>query len=694
MITPRYLIASLAITLPLRTRSPSSSCLSELFEILIEERAAGCEVGNKENDRVLFMSADNELPPSKPAKIMQTRDNFRLSPAYDETALSPQTYIIAQDPEVLACLMKENENRIINPAAYTMPASVFNTLAVEVDTSKTNSNDIALKTTKLPVSEFLKLDDTISREDKVAVLNTLQQNKAEILRSYLKSSAAPTTKALNTAEDNNVKTEMNISVQIKADQATKCTSTNSASRTHQTLTRQSDCFLGSLDPSFRNRSFCYNDVGEVDYSLKSLPASLVKEEKPQLIYDFGRISPILQDSPVPLTTAKTILKPICGSLERNVITPYLTRADKRRYIGGSLERNKTLISTLSTPRKSVPRSASLERSVQHNNDISHFYCCTGSLEAYSSFVVFKNHMKISPEYRTFEEEIYDMCPAQKNIQIGADVDSAVCSQNEFTLFPAQTYIPMAPGNTSACLIDQSFLDIDTNKNINVHPQQQQKTPEEMCEVVEITTSPLAATSMKNNSCKMLMAEKLHQSAALLGNSEPDCHNLSGFLKLSWNDSLAKGFCRGSEVYPKQHTNNSKNLPKMAAEVNVDQRSNMADSSLFGENQPKIIMKPTLNRSKDQVYMATKNVVKAIITLSQVVDQDTSSNYLELVKDIGYELRKLLQSVDELSPLIPAEAHKEVEMAHKVLPKDMHELVSTMRLAQQYGDTTLDKEYKK
>lgn len=34
------------------------------------------------------------------------------------------------------------------------------------------------------------------------------------------------------------------------------------------------------------------------------------------------------------------------------------------------------------------------------------------------------------------------------------------------------------------------------------------------------------------------------------------------------------------------------------------------------------------------------------------------------------------------------------MAHKVLPKDMHELVETMKLAQQYHDTTLDKEYQK
>lgn len=39
-------------------------------------------------------------------------------------------------------------------------------------------------------------------------------------------------------------------------------------------------------------------------------------------------------------------------------------------------------------------------------------------------------------------------------------------------------------------------------------------------------------------------------------------------------------------------------------------------------------------------------------------------------------------------------NREVEMAHKVLPKDMHELVAAMKLAQQYSDTTLDVEYKK
>lgn len=34
------------------------------------------------------------------------------------------------------------------------------------------------------------------------------------------------------------------------------------------------------------------------------------------------------------------------------------------------------------------------------------------------------------------------------------------------------------------------------------------------------------------------------------------------------------------------------------------------------------------------------------------------------------------------------------MAHKVLSKDMQDLVATMRLAQQYSDTTLDNEYRR
>jgi len=83
-----------------------------------------------------------------------------------------------------------------------------------------------------------------------------------------------------------------------------------------------------------------------------------------------------------------------------------------------------------------------------------------------------------------------------------------------------------------------------------------------------------------------------------------------------------------------------------------------------------------------------------MTLSQGVEKATAIDYLDLVRNVGIELRSLLSAVDQLSPSFPMPAHREVEMAHKVLSKDMFELVSAMKLAQQYSETTLDVEYRK
>lgn len=83
-----------------------------------------------------------------------------------------------------------------------------------------------------------------------------------------------------------------------------------------------------------------------------------------------------------------------------------------------------------------------------------------------------------------------------------------------------------------------------------------------------------------------------------------------------------------------------------------------------------------------------------MTLSQGVQLSHADQYLDLVKNVGLELRSLLASVDAIVPMFPSSAHREVEMAHKVLSKDMSELVNTMKLAQQYSNTTLDAEYRK
>ncbi|KAG4070105.1 hypothetical protein HA402_013348 [Bradysia odoriphaga] len=118
------------------------------------------------------------------------------------------------------------------------------------------------------------------------------------------------------------------------------------------------------------------------------------------------------------------------------------------------------------------------------------------------------------------------------------------------------------------------------------------------------------------------------------------------------------------------------------------------STTSASSEEKLALTKPLDRTNDFVYSATTNVVKAIMALSQGVEKAVAQDYLDLVKNVGFELRALLASVDELSAIFPLQAHKEVEMAHKVLSKDMFELVSTMRLAQQYSETTLDVEYRK
>lgn len=83
-----------------------------------------------------------------------------------------------------------------------------------------------------------------------------------------------------------------------------------------------------------------------------------------------------------------------------------------------------------------------------------------------------------------------------------------------------------------------------------------------------------------------------------------------------------------------------------------------------------------------------------MALSQGVQQANAEQYLDLVKKVGLELRSLLASVDAIVTEFPVSSQREVEMAHKVLSKDMAELVNAMKLAQQYSNTTLDAEYRK
>lgn len=77
----------------------------------------------------------------------------------------PQTYIVAQNPEVLAHLMKENESRGVCPSAYITPASVFNTISVEFDQINEEQEPV-LKTCPMALQNFKKLDPELPKDTK------------------------------------------------------------------------------------------------------------------------------------------------------------------------------------------------------------------------------------------------------------------------------------------------------------------------------------------------------------------------------------------------------------------------------------------------------------------------------------------------------------------------------------------------
>ncbi|CAH0717842.1 unnamed protein product, partial [Brenthis ino] len=136
---------------------PTAHHLKEtLFEILQEERNTAWDTMRRENRRVAAASWGDD-PPPKPER-----------PATNLTGATegggPQTYIVAQNPQVLAQLLRDNPRA--DPHAYTTPASVFNTLAVDFDPAPRADPppvpaDPPLHTRPIPVTQLHRLDPLV-----------------------------------------------------------------------------------------------------------------------------------------------------------------------------------------------------------------------------------------------------------------------------------------------------------------------------------------------------------------------------------------------------------------------------------------------------------------------------------------------------------------------------------------------------
>uniref|UniRef100_A0A670ZGK0 Protein-tyrosine kinase 2-beta n=1 Tax=Pseudonaja textilis TaxID=8673 RepID=A0A670ZGK0_PSETE len=114
--------------------------------------------------------------------------------------------------------------------------------------------------------------------------------------------------------------------------------------------------------------------------------------------------------------------------------------------------------------------------------------------------------------------------------------------------------------------------------------------------------------------------------------------------------------------------------------------------------PQMSLQPTptanLDRTDDPVYSDVMGLVKAVLRLKNEVSNHPPERYILVVKDVGLSLRKLIGSVDEILPALPASSRTEIEGTQKLLNKDLAELINKMRLAQQNSMTSLSEECKR
>ncbi|XP_076155396.1 protein-tyrosine kinase 2-beta isoform X1 [Alosa pseudoharengus] len=117
-----------------------------------------------------------------------------------------------------------------------------------------------------------------------------------------------------------------------------------------------------------------------------------------------------------------------------------------------------------------------------------------------------------------------------------------------------------------------------------------------------------------------------------------------------------------------------------------------------DKPPRLTAQPAptaeLDRSEDAVYHNVMEMVKMVVQLKNDVNMQPPSEYVNLVKSVGLTLRKLINSVDEALPNLDKSSKTEIEGTQKLLNKDLAELISKMRLAQQNAITSLREECKK
>ncbi|XP_014212063.1 focal adhesion kinase 1 [Copidosoma floridanum] len=751
-----------------------------LHEILIEERHQQQENVRRETRRVQAMSwvgGDDVQPASKPPV---SRQGSNTTPDQSELTAPVSTYIVAQNPEVLAQLMKESQARGVCPSVYTTPATPFNSLAVQFqDEDKTLTTAVVADLPFADPIESLQSSASSSNNSNQLASESNSQSESNLdsiessdtISSFLSNlSVSESMQSPNVTRKQSQQSLYSSSAKIadlyspvqkfSSAAASSCASSAAGVEIYGPVAgfSQSSVIVGNLSQS-------PSLVG--NFAEACAPELLLQNYGPPSIPPTDSVAQSSSSSSFPQNGASSFIGPNQNSVGANqssgypsVMTSSITSAEN--IYGPVLKFRAQTAATMAEPVLSAPAAgvASYMQAMRAPNVIAPGYCAP---------VISSNNNNNSSQAQVIYAQNYQ----HQHQQIYSNVSSSPSnyshySQNYQRSSSAMSPSPAAPIYTvhatpTSVVQAQKLQQAQQQCTSYHHPavqthyaaQTRQVAMPQVGKVYTANAVPVNATIVPGGAgagrlCDGNLVEDTAAAAAastgLIGPSSgdvpvggdeimmimlheqrnaqsqmfettadfnPRVEDVKQFLekrlleqqRQSEEDSrwLAREEKRLS-IATSGDESASPPIPRSITQSPNHETHTTTSTGSLGSDKgsDKIIvvkkMEPTptadLDRTNDKVYDCTTSVVRAVMALSQGVQQSRADQYLDLVRRVGIELRELLSSVDALVEILPANAHREVEMAHKVLSKDMAELVTAMKLAQNYSATTLDAEYRK
>ncbi|XP_059055965.1 uncharacterized protein LOC131849853 [Achroia grisella] len=702
---------------------PAAHLLKEtLFEILQEERNSAWDTMRRENRRVAAASWGDE-PPPKPSR---PHANHNLA-AVDSTSVqsvgaAPQTYIVAQNPLVLAHLLRENQSRAIDPQAYTTPASVFNTVAVDfaetlpeddpnivdkiINPKPDEKLDIPLQTVPIPVASLHKLDPVVP-EQTDDTLTVVVGASCDNLCQNTQTMSPRTDVSSQSQSETDVSTEPYANRVRSLERNTRGVSLSTAER--------APVRMGSLERNARGSlSHRGSPVPIAPFTRQhSVPASPPPRSRRE--QDVGQFS--VQGALNAQLAASVVNK------MRHQPDPPLV--EEIYDFGGENVKSCAAIAAQKAMSKSSYRPSVSGMSVSHPTS---YGVPVGIVQGIPYQSPVKPNVKMSSQFVRSSSPVY---PANQFAAqpMGVVPPMSYIPQQIFSSHvqggQPLAYRPQAAAQAASQSAVPSEVLPPPSLPLESLPQDSmpQYASRQDCAVAATNVVPIQSPEFDTEQAveRRLLAElarQHHQSEEdrrWLQMQEDNLQKRLSNMQMSTESepSGAERTERTQEERPIAHTQSGANSTETSP-ANTVKTKEQAPSE---DKAPKV--HASRSSTKDPVYAATTAVVRCVMRLANVAQGaggaagaagaaggaaaaaaggegagPAAGEVLSSVRAVGAQLRSLCATVDLVVVPFPHTAQREVEMAHQVLSKDMAALVEAMRLAIQYANTTLHQEYTK